>query len=63
MSIFSWSGSYNGTEIEWTERYGDNSYVFNYHGCIDQNRIRGTYRWTYNEAVGSFDFELERLDN
>ena len=48
-------------EIEWVERYGENDHVFNYHGTIENNRVRGTYKWTYNGAVGSFDFELEKL--
>ena len=63
MPIFSWTGSYSGTEIEWIERNGEHPGVFNYYGCIEQNRIRGTYKWTYNDAVGSFDFELERFDD
>ena len=59
--VFSWSGSYDDTEIEWVERYGKSDNVFNYRGIIEKNRISGTYKWTYNSAVGSFDFELERF--
>lgn len=37
--------------------------MFIYRGFIEHNRIRGTYTWAYNNAVGSFDFELERMDD
>ena len=62
--FFSWDGSYDGAHIQWTEYYGANhDHPFKYNGFIEHNRIWGTYKWTANNAVGSFDFQLERLDN
>ncbi|CAF3164186.1 unnamed protein product [Rotaria sp. Silwood2] len=58
-----WSGSYKETEIEWTERCGGIADVFNYNGFIENNKIWGTYKSTFNNCVGSFDFVLERLND
>ncbi|CAF1322464.1 unnamed protein product [Rotaria magnacalcarata] len=58
-----WSGSYNGDELEWTEKYGETSGVFIYHGFIQNKKLCGTYKWTANAASGSFEFSLQRLSN
>lgn len=54
-----WAGTFAGDQIQFTEIYGDNEeFPFLYNGFIDGNKIWGTYRWTKNHAVGSFEFVL-----
>jgi len=54
-----WKGTYGDGSVEWTEIYGDDTeYPFYYQGFYNQNSVWGTYRWSRNQAVGSFNFEL-----
>jgi len=53
-----WNGTYEGDSIEFSEKYGGGEYPFLYHGFVHDNKLWGTYRWTKNAAVGTFEFEL-----
>jgi len=57
----SWSGKYNSEDksVEWIEVYGGNKETpFIYQGFRSEDKLWGTYRWTANQAVGTFEFTL-----
>eukprot|EP01112_Ceratiomyxa_fruticulosa_P024338 TRINITY_DN992_c0_g1_i1.p1 TRINITY_DN992_c0_g1~~TRINITY_DN992_c0_g1_i1.p1 ORF type:complete len:125 (-),score=25.54 TRINITY_DN992_c0_g1_i1:93-467(-) len=58
-----WTGKYRDDVIEWSEVYGtDSENPFIYHGFISATKLWGTYHWTYNSAIGVFEFDLERVE-
>jgi len=57
-SATNWTGTYTGDSVEWTEKYGSGEFPFYYHGFIYEGKLWGTYRWSKNQAIGTFEFEL-----
>jgi len=57
-----WTGTYEGDSIEFSEKYGGGDYPFYYHGFLHDNKLWGTYRWSKNQAIGLFEFELTPVD-